>query len=59
MIGGRVQCIAYFLSLHILAHGLGNNGGGEAKFIAFRSMLSQNMIILVYGPAVHVLYTKE
>lgn len=59
IIGGKDQCTAYLQCLHILVLGPGNSGVGEIKFIAFRNMSSLSMIILVYDPADHELYTKE
>lgn len=59
MSGGRGRCIAYFLFLRILVHGLGNNGAEERKFTGCKSMLKLNMIILVSGHADQELFTKE
>lgn len=47
MIGGKDQFIAYFLLLHILVPGPGNNGGEEVKFSVFRNLSSLNMTIHV------------
>lgn len=58
MIGGKGPFIAYLRCLHILVPGLGNNGGGERRFIAFRNMLSLNMTIHVSDLVDHVLYTR-
>lgn len=50
MIGGKDQYIVFFQFLHILVHGLGNSGVAEVKSIAYRNLLSLNMIIPVFAP---------
>jgi hypothetical protein len=49
MIGGKGRSTAYFPCLSILAHGPGNSGGREIKFIDFRNMLSLNMTTCVFA----------
>ena len=58
MNGGKGQYTAYFQFLHIHAHGLGNNGAEERRFIDFKNMSNQNMTTHAFAHADHELFTK-
>jgi hypothetical protein len=56
--GGKDQFIVSCVYFHTPWHGLGNSGAEEENYKDYVNLFDLNMIIHVYGLAVHVLFMK-